>query len=294
VKKLLMVLVVFLLTAGGCGAVKDSSVGSNIGKAQTSQNMAAESSKVSAGQADTASTQVGAPAAPEGEEYQRKVIQNRDTLLLVDNVRESVAKVQDKVQAAGGFVAELNLTDTEQVSANLTLRVPVQGLEEFSKFLSGLGRIRTDNLRTEDITGAFYDTKARLNNQKAQEKRLLELLGQAKNMDDILKLEAEISKTREQIEVLQGQINRWNQQVDLATIHLVLQTKEQVGSNAAWEPLGLKSALAGAKNGVLVTLKGIYHVLSWVVVILGYVAPVLLVGVPVGYLLWRKRRNKSM
>jgi hypothetical protein len=94
--------------------------------------------------------------------------------------------------------------------------------------------------------------------------------------------------------VLQGQINRWNQQVDLATIHLVLQTKEQVGSNAAWEPLGLKSALAGAKNGVLVTLKGIYHVLSWVVVILGYVAPVLLVGVPVGYLLWRKRRNKSM
>ncbi|HZW83124.1 MAG TPA: DUF4349 domain-containing protein [Candidatus Deferrimicrobium sp.] len=293
-KKLLMVLLVFVITAGGCGAEKNSSVGSVVGKSQTSQNMAAEPAKVSAEQADTARTPGGTPAAPAGEAYQRKVIQNRDTLLLVDNVRESVAKVQDKVQASGGFVAELNLTDTEKVSANLTLRVPAQGLADFSKFLSGLGNVRTDNLRTEDITGAFYDTEARLNNQKVQEKRLLELLGQAKNMDDILKLEAEISKTREQIEVLQGQINRWNQQVDLATIHLVLQTKEQVGSNAYWEPLGMRSALTGAKNGVLVTLKGIYHILSWIVVILGYVAPLLLVGLPVGYLLWRKRRNKSM
>ena len=230
---------------------------------------------------------------PAKDGYPRKVIQNLSLAVQVANIKEGIEKVRQKTQASGGYVAELNLYDSENQSANLVLRVPAQGLEEFGKWFGTLGKVLTETLHSEDITGAFYDTEARLNNAKLREKRLLELLAQAKNMDEILKIEGEVSRVREQVEQMQGQINRWNHQVDLATVHLTLQTKPQVVAKQNWEPMGLRAALQATKEGFILTLKVIYHGIGWLLVMLGYLAPLLLAGLPLGYFWWKKRKNRQ-
>src|SRR5437868_6196988 len=63
---------------------------------------------------------------------------------------------------------------------------------------------------------------ARLRNLKATEARYLDLLGQAKTVDDVLKVEQQLSNVRGQIEQLQGRLNYLRQSADTSTITVEL------------------------------------------------------------------------
>ncbi|HWJ02887.1 MAG TPA: DUF4349 domain-containing protein [Verrucomicrobiae bacterium] len=297
-RKVFAILLVLLIAfAAGCGAK------AGLNTARQSDSVAPAEKSAAGGSADqgkgmndlvntTAPGQAPKEKSGDGPGYPRKVIQNLEQVVQVQDVKDSVAKVRAKVETSGGYIAELSQTEADLQQARMTLRVPVQGLGEMSGFLTSLGKVLVDNLHSEDISGTYYDTEARLTNAKTREKRLLELLNQAKNVEDLLKIEGEISRVREQIEQMQGQINRWNQQVDLATIQLTLQTKPQVVGRQKWEPMGIRTALTATRDGFVQTIKFVYHLFSWCLVILGYLAPLLIVLVP-GYLIWRARRKKK-
>jgi len=128
----------------------------------------------------------------------------------------------------GGFVADARIdhNDGEVSRATLTLRVPSDKLATFLNEASGEGKVLHEQLSAQDVTDAYVDTSARLNNARRLERRLQELLAtKTSGVKDLLEVERELARVRGEIERYEARIRSWNERVAMSTIELQLVTR---------------------------------------------------------------------
>ena len=128
-----------------------------------------------------------------------------------------------------GYVA----TTDSQKQANGKLRGQVvvkvlpENLDRFLQKIRGLGELKNQTLGTEDVTKAYFDTDARLKNARVMEQRLIEMLKtKTGKVSDLLQVEKELGRVREDIEKMQGELKYWDSQVQFATVTISLVEKD--------------------------------------------------------------------
>lgn len=107
-------------------------------------------------------------------------------------------------------------------NADLAIKVPKDNFQNFLKAVEKIGVITNENTSSEDITKQYYDTETRLKVYEAQEARYLELLNEAKTMEDILTIEKQLTEVRYNIEYLTGYKNEMKDLVDYGTVSIYL------------------------------------------------------------------------
>ena len=171
-----------------------------------------------------------APVAPEtGGLSDRKLIRNATVDLEIASFDDAVQKITVFANEERGYVA----TTSSQKQANgklrgeLVVKVLPENLDRFLQKLRGLGDLKNQTLGTQDITKAFFDTDARLKNARVMEQRLVEMLKKrSDDISDLLQVEKELGRVREQIEQMQGELKFWDSQVQFATVTISLAEKE--------------------------------------------------------------------
>jgi hypothetical protein len=140
-----------------------------------------------------------------------------------------VQKITAFAKEERGYVA----TTDSQKQANGKLRGQVvvkvlpENLDRFLQKIRGLGELKNQTLGTEDITKAYFDTDARLKNARVMESRLIEMLKKkSDDINDLLQVEKELGRVREQIEQMQGELKFWDSQVQFATVTISLAEKD--------------------------------------------------------------------
>jgi hypothetical protein len=159
----------------------------------------------------------------------RKLIQNAELHVEVAAYPKARRRLDALLASVGGFVADAQIDhrDGEVSRASLTLRVPSDKLAVFLAEAAGNGKILHERLSAQDITDSYYDIHARLANAKRLEARLVEIVGaSATTMKDLLEVERELARVREEIERHEGRIRLWDQQVALSTVVLELVTTQ--------------------------------------------------------------------
>jgi len=99
--------------------------------------------------------------------------------------------------------------------------------------------VRSESLNAQDVTEQFIDLDARLNSSVREEASLLELLGRATDIDDVLVIERELTSIRSEIERLQGQLNFLERRVSLATLSVTLFTLGTIRTEASSSSYGV-------------------------------------------------------
>jgi hypothetical protein len=151
----------------------------------------------------------------------RKLIRNGQLALEVKSYGEAVRQIGDLARAHGGFIA----TQNDRTQANgrsagqIVAKVVPERLEAFMDGLRGLGTVKHQVLKTDDVTKAYFDTAARLRNARVTEQRLIELMGtKTTKVSELLEVEKEIARVRESIEQMQGELKLWDALSHLATV----------------------------------------------------------------------------
>ena len=156
----------------------------------------------------------------------RKIIRTGTLAIVVPRVDEAVQQVKSLVGAIpGAFIAASNLQDDDDPTriSTMTLRVPSEQFETAMASLRIIGvEVVDEDFNTQDVTEAYTDLEARLRNAEATERQLLQILDRAETVKDTIEVQRELGAVREDIEVLQGRLNLLANQVDLATIRLLL------------------------------------------------------------------------
>jgi hypothetical protein len=235
-------------------------------------------------------------AAPERkaveEAVPRKIIYTAQVELLVEGLEQAEEQLMRFVKEQGGYVArsEVQSSPGWQRTGTWTVRVPVDHFDAFMAAVAQLGELRRSKTDSDDITDRYYDLRARIKNKGQEEERLLEHLKKSTgSLKDILTVEDHLSRVRGEIEQMQGQLQRWDKETQLATVTVVLHDRKGYvpPTNPAFtttigRTFGASlDALAGFGKVVVLT---VVAVAPWAVVLA-------VLGVPVGLTLRRRARR---
>ena len=163
-----------------------------------------------------------------GPTANRKLVRNATAELEVLSFDESIQKITAFASEEKGYVA----TTSSEKQANgklrgeIVVKVLPDNLDRFLGKLRGIGELKNQALTTEDVTKAYFDTESRLKNARLMEQRLIEILKtKSKDVADLLEVEKELSRVREQIETMQGELKFMDSQVAFATVTITLAEK---------------------------------------------------------------------
>ena len=166
---------------------------------------------------------------PASEVANRKLVRNATVELEIVAFDDAVQKITAFANEERGYVATTN----SQKQANGKLRGQVivkvlpENLDRFLQKIRGLGELKNQTLGTEDVTRAYFDTDARLKNARVMEERLIEMLKtKTGKVSDLLQVEKELSRVREDIEKMQGELKYLDSQVQFATVTISLAEKD--------------------------------------------------------------------
>jgi hypothetical protein len=159
----------------------------------------------------------------------RKLIRNATIDLEISSFEESVAKITQFANEARGYVATTN-SDKQangKLRGEVVVKILPENLDRFLEKVRGLGELKNQTLGTDDVTKQYFDTDARLKNARIMEQRLVDMLKtKTGKVSDLLEVERELSRVRENIEKMQGELKYWDSQVQLATVTISLAEKD--------------------------------------------------------------------
>lgn len=112
---------------------------------------------------------------------------------------------------------------------HLNAKIPASDFIHTFNWMKTLGEVRAENIQIQDITEGFYDSKVRLDNALKLQKRLLDLLEKAKNVQEAVEVEKELSRVTEKIETLKAKLNLYQKQIDYSELHVYLREKSIPG-----------------------------------------------------------------
>ncbi len=152
----------------------------------------------------------------------RKIVYTANMNLTTDDPALSLDTLVAKAKALGGYVSG-SYTSTDERGANYataTLKVPAEKLDELITAANELGKVDDYRLSSDDISLSYYDMQARLDNAKAEEQQLLEILAKCETVEDILAVRESLTRVRSDIESYTAQMNLWDNLVAYATLNV--------------------------------------------------------------------------
>ncbi|OGO34163.1 MAG: hypothetical protein A2Z16_06200 [Chloroflexi bacterium RBG_16_54_18] len=212
---------------------------------------------------------------------ERLVIKNGNLSIVVDDPSGSVDRISRMAEEMGGFVVSANLYQSELENGapvwrgSVIIRVPAERLND------ALEKIKSEstqdpiseNVTSQDVTSEYTDLESRLGNLEAAEEQLTRIMESAVKTEDVLNVYNQLVQTREQIEVIKGQMKYYEQSAAMSAVSVELIPNEAVQqlSIGGWQPVGV---VKDAVQGLIDTLKVIANIFIWVLL---FVVPVLAV-----------------
>jgi len=177
----------------------------------------------------SSAAEASSPETPAQGVANRKLIRNANLELEIGSFNDAVQKITAFATEERGYVATTNSQKQAngKLSGQVIVKVLPENLDRFLQKIRGLGELKNQTLGTEDVTKAYFDTDARLKNARVMEQRLIEMLKtKTGKVSDLLQVEKELGRVREEIEKMQGELKYWDSQVQFATVTISLAEKD--------------------------------------------------------------------
>ena len=206
------------------------------------------------------------------EPMDRLILRTGQASIEVDSLETAMARLRQVAQRAGGFVADAAVqSGRNQVrQATLELKVPSARFDELTEGLEPIGRLEFVNVSAEDVSEEFVDLTARAANGRRLEERLIELLRtRTGKLQDVLNVERELARVREEIERIEGRLRYLKTSAQLSTLSVSLHEPLPIVATQGHGPI-IEAFRAAWRNFVAV--------LTAAIASLGYLVPVLALG----------------
>jgi hypothetical protein len=214
------------------------------------------------------------------------VIRTGQAFIEVEKVDPAVLKIRQLAAQFGGYITNSSVTGgRDQIrQATLELKIPAPKYEEAVGSLSTIGKVETVSSNAQDVGEEFVDVTARVNNARRLEDRLIALLAnRTGKLDEVLRVERELARVREEIERYEGRLRYLTSRVALSTLTITVHEPAPIlGNNPGENPIA--AALRRAWRNFIALLAG-------TIASLGVLIPLALIGVAgwYAYRRWKRR-----
>jgi hypothetical protein len=254
--------------------------------ARTANAARDEAAAVSLGSVGEREVAASSPAAEERwsrpfelDPTTRLIVRTGQASIEVDSLEPAMTELRRVAQRAGGFVADASVQSgrNQLRQATLELKVPSARFDELTEGLRPIGRLEFVNVGAEDVSEEFVDLTARVANGRRLEDRLVELLRtRTGKLQDVLSVERELARVREEIERMEGRLRYLKVSAQLSTLSVSLH--EPVPIVATHGPGPIVEAFRAAWRNFVGVLAGAIASLGFLVPVLAFGWGVIVVG----------------
>jgi hypothetical protein len=195
------------------------------------------------------------------------IIRVGDASVEVDSLEPAIALVTQLASRLGGYVANTSLQGglTQIRSATLTLRIPAARYEEALGGLRPIGDLETVNTSAQDVGEEYVDLNARVQNGRRVESRLVALLAtRTGKLDDVLAVERELARVREQIERIEGRLRYLRARAAMSTLTVTVhESVPLIGYDPSTNPVA--EAFKTAWRNFVAFVAAFIAALGWVI-----------------------------
>ena len=197
------------------------------------------------------------------------IIRTGQAFIEVEKVDPAVLRIRQLATQVGGYIANSSISGgRDQIrQATLEIKIPATKYDQAVGSLSSIGKVETVNSQAEDVGEEFVDVTARVTNARRLEERLITLLStRTGKLDDVLHVERELARVREEIERYEGRLRYLGSRVATSTLTVTVHEPSPIIGNTpgdnpisralrrAWQNfVGLIAAII-ASLGVLIPL----------------------------------------
>ncbi len=131
----------------------------------------------------------------------------------VFRVQENLDRIEKMALDTGGYLVSRGQN-------RVMVRVPAQHFESTVEEVLKLGDVHHREITAQDVTAEYTDLEIRLKNALAMRLRLEELLAKAQDVKEALKVEEQLGRVAEQIEIMKGRLKMLRELTSYSTIHV--------------------------------------------------------------------------
>lgn len=308
--KALAVLMVFGLLLTGCGgSAKMSAATATTDESAVYDDVAYDTGDIYGNTAAEAVAEEpaeaqydeGSGSAPEVQDISRKLIKNVDLQVETEEFDVLLSNISQKTENLSGYIEQSytyngsSYYGNSSRNASMTIRIPAEHLNDFLSEISEISNVISRNESVTDVTLQYVDMDSHKKALLAEQERLLELLEQAENIEDIISIESRLSDVRYQIESMESQLRTIDNQVSYSTIYLTIEEVKQytpVVEQSIGEKIvtGFIGSLKDVGNGLVNFAVGIVINLPYLVL---WAVIILIVALIIKAFIRRKRNGKK-
>ena len=213
------------------------------------------------------------------------VIRTGQAFIEVDKVDPAILKIRQLAAQVGGYITNSSISGGhDQIrQATFELKIPAPKYDQTVGLLSTIGKVETVSSTAQDVGEEFVDVTARVTNSRRLEERLISLLAnRTGKLDEVLRVERELARVREEIERYEGRLRYLSARVALSTLTITVHEPAPILGNSPGEN-PIAAALRRAWKNFIAVIAGS-------IAALGIVIPLALVGLAgwLGYRRWKR------
>jgi Ca-activated chloride channel homolog len=224
------------------------------------------------------------PQAPQDSPFKRDIVTTGSVRMFVTEPAQAADRLVAGVNAAGGRVdSRSEQSGSSSPTVDLVVRIPADKLDGVLADAKKLGTVESMSIGHTDVTSQRVDLDARVEALQTSVDRLLQLMGRAGNVADLLAAESSLTQRQAELDSLRAQRAALGDQISYATINVNLSTKPTVTQG------GFLGALQHGWQSLLSAVHGVVMAVGFLIPWI----PVLGVVMFVVVLALRRRRFRS-
>jgi hypothetical protein len=190
------------------------------------------------------STVAGTQSTPlaQADAASAMIIRTGSATIKVDSLELAVARLRSLAQSLGGYVGNTSIqTGQDQMrSASVEIKVPSSRWGQLLAGIKPIGVLEQQDESAQDVGEEFVDMQARMANARRLEERLITLLAnRTGKLSDVLAVERELARVREEIERYEGRMRYLKTRSAISTMMVVVHEPGPVLGNQPGEsPIG--------------------------------------------------------
>lgn len=146
---------------------------------------------------------------PQSDHHQ--VIYTASMTVEVFELGKALSDAEELPETFGGYVSMMS-------NQEIVLRIPAGNLRPAMAAVATYGEVSQRNLQAQDVTAEFVDVESRIRALEETQKQLLDLLKQARSVDDALHVRASLDQVNAELEVLKGRMRQLSNLIAFSTL----------------------------------------------------------------------------
>ena len=218
-----------------------------------------------------------------GQTQERLIIREGTLEIVVKDSETAAADISRLAEMKDGWVVTTELYQRGEAKAgSITIRVPA---EEFDATVDSIREmaveVTSENSNSQDVTEEYVDLEARVANLEATADRVRNFLDEARNVEEALAVNQELSRLEGEIESMKARMNFLSQSAAMSrlTIYLTPDELSQPIEVGGWRPVGIAR---DAIDALISTFQAVASVAIWGAI---FCLPILIIiGIPLYFI----------